>query len=105
MSNIKEDKKTGSVVAGQSSCSFEGKVVSIAGSRVEVESDEHKKTSYALATDAILTCDGKVCKEESLKVGKRVRITTQKGNSNMVTGIEWLNKNASFPAVKSSIAK
>lgn len=87
------------------SCSFEGKLVSIGGSRLVVESEKDRKTSYALASDAILTCDGKVGKEESLKPGRRIRVTTQKGNSNMVTGVEWLSKNESFPAEKSTSAK
>jgi hypothetical protein len=52
-----------------------------------------------------MTCDGKIGKEETLKAGRRIRVTTQKGNSNMVTGIEWLNKNTSFPALKIMAAK
>ena len=91
--------------ATSSTCSFEGKFISMAGSRLEVESDNDKKSSYALASDALLTCDGKVCKGDSLKAGNRVRVTTQKGNANMVTGIEWLNKNKSFPALRTPAAK
>ncbi len=80
--------KTDGAIATSSTCPFEGKFISMAGSRLEVESDHDKKSSYALASDALLTCDGKVCKGESLKAGHRVRVTTQKGNANMVTGIE-----------------
>ena len=110
MSKTTEDKKASTTIAGcskgtHSACSFESKFVSIAGSRLEVENEQHKKTSYALATDAVMTCDGKVSKEDSLKAGKKIRVTTQKGNPNMVTGIEWLNKNASFPALKTTAAK
>lgn len=85
--------------------SFEGKFISIVGNRLEVESDHAKKGSYALASDALMTCDGKVSKGESLKAGHRVRVTTQKGNSNMVTGIEWLSKTRSFPALKTAAGK
>ena len=110
MSKITVDKKASSTnagcsEAGSATCSFEGKFVSIAGSRLVVESDHDAKTTYALASDALLTCDGKIGKEETLKAGRRIRVTTQKGNSNMVTGIEWLNKNASFPALKTAAAK
>ncbi len=107
--NTDQKKNAGSNADGakatSSTCSFEGKFISMAGSRLEVESDLDKKSSYALASDALLTCDGKVCKGDSLKAGHRVRVTTQKGNANMVTGIEWLNKNKSFPAMKTPAAK
>jgi hypothetical protein len=110
MSKITVDKKAspanaGCSEAGSATCSFEGKFVSIAGSRLVVESDHDAKTTYALASNALMTCDGKVGKEETLKAGRRIRVTTQKGNSNMVTGIEWLNKNTSFPALKIMAAK
>jgi hypothetical protein len=110
MSKITVDKKAspanaGCSEAGSATCSFEGKFVSIAGSRLVVESDHDAKTTYALASNALMTCDGKVGKEETLKAGRRIRVTTQKGNSNMVTGIEWLNKNTSFPALKTAAAK
>ncbi len=110
MSKITVDKKAsstnaGCTDAGTATCSFEGKFVSIAGSRLVVESDHDAKTTYALASDALLTCDGKIGKEETLKAGRRIRVTTQKGNSNMVTGIEWLNKNTSFPVLKTAAAK
>jgi hypothetical protein len=110
MSKITVDKKAtstnaGCSEAGSATCSFEGKFVSIAGSRLVVESDHDAKTTYALASNALMTCDGKIGKEETLKAGRRIRVTTQKGNSNMVTGIEWLNKNTSFPALKTAAAK
>ena len=107
--NTDQKKSAGSKVDGaketSSTGSFDGRFISMAGSRLEVESDHDKKNSYALASDALLTCDGKVCKGDSLKAGHRVRVTTQKGNSNMVTGIEWLNKNQSFPALKTAAGK
>jgi hypothetical protein len=110
MSKITVDKKASSTnagcsEAGSATCSFEGKFVSIAGSRLVVESDNNAKTTYALASNALMTCDGKIGREETLKAGRRIRVTTQKGNSNMVTGIEWLNKNASFPALRTAAAK
>lgn len=90
---------------GQIPCTFESRFVSIAGSRLEVENEGSSKTSYALATNALLTCDGKVIREESLKAGKEIRVTTQIGNPNMVTSIEWLNRNSCFPLLKAATAK
>lgn len=93
------------VEATSSTCTFEGKLISIAGNRLEIASDRDTQSSYALASDALLTCDGWVSKEESLQAGRRIRVTTQKDNSSMVTGIEWLNNNRSFPALKTAVAK
>jgi hypothetical protein len=97
------ESKTSACETTSSPCLFEGTFVSIAGSRIEVEDQHHKKASYALASDALLTCDGKVSKEGALKAGKKIRVTTQKGNPNMVTGIEWLNSNSSFPTPKTAV--
>lgn len=86
MSKITVDKKAtstnaGCSEAGAATCSFEGKFVSIAGSRLVVERDNDAKTTYALASNALMTCDGKIGKEETLKAGRRIRVTTQKGQS------------------------
>lgn len=110
MSRITVDKNPlPSHVAGTDAASdlssFEGKFVSIGGSRLVVEGDHGEQTTYAIATDALLTCDGKIGKEETLKAGRRIRVTTQKGNDNMVTGIEWLDSNRSFPPLKHSTEK
>ena len=110
MSKITVDKKASSANAvcsdaGSATCSFEGKFVSIAGSRLVVESDHDAKTTYALASNALMTCDGKVGTEETLKAGRRIRVTAEKGNSNMVIGIEWLNRNTSFPPLKTAATK
>ena len=110
MSKITVDKKasstmTGCTDEGTAKCSFEGNFVSLAGTRLVVESDQGAKTTYALAPDALLTCDGKIGNEETLEAGRRIRVTTQKDNSNMVTGIEWLNNNSNFPALKKAAAK
>ncbi len=105
MTRTHEDRKAagsraGGCETGSETCSFECRFVSIAGSRIDVIDKHEKKATYALASDAILTCDGKVSELESLKAGKRIRVTTQERNPNMVTGIEWLSNNASFPALK-----
>lgn len=85
---------------GASQHSFEGQFVSISGGRLEIADQEQNKTSYALASDALLTCDGVESREGALKAGKRVRVTTQKGNPGTVTSIEWMSNNAGFPELK-----
>jgi hypothetical protein len=107
MTRTHEDRKAAGSKAGgcetsPETCSFEGKLVSIAGSRMDVVDRHQKKATYTIASDALLTCDGKVSRQESLKAGTQIRVTTQDGDPNMVTGIEWLSKNTSFPALKAA---
>lgn len=74
----------------------DGKVVSMTGNKLVMTNQEGKECSHTLATDAKLTCDGKVCKAEDLKAGKKIRVTTKKDDLSVATGIESLNKNAEF---------
>lgn len=87
--------------AGTFECTFVG----IAAGRLQVAGEHDTKASYALASHAVVTCDGKASRGEALKAGKRIRVTTQKGNPNMVTGIEWLSRDGSFPALKTAVAQ
>ncbi len=79
-----------------SSKTFEGRIVSMTGDRLVMSSIAGTEYSHTLAADAKLTCDGTVCKAETLKPGHKIRVTTQKDNRNVLTGIESLNKNADF---------
>ncbi|MFY9255762.1 MAG: hypothetical protein WAO83_20080 [Fuerstiella sp.] len=90
--------------ATSSTCSFEGRLVGIAANRLEMESGSRKTSSYALASDAMLKCDGKESHKDLLKSGRRIRVTTQKSNANTVTGIEVLNEINSMPAAKANFA-
>jgi hypothetical protein len=98
MSKITIRRKPAFTEAGEEVETFEGRFVSIAGSRIVVEDEQNTKTTYALGPDALLMCDGKIGNEETLEEGRRIRITTQKGGSNLVTAVEWLNNLKSFPA-------
>ncbi len=75
---------------------FDGSVVSMTGGKLVMRSKAGTEYSHTLATDAKLTCDGKDCKAVDLKSGRKIRVTTQKDDRNVVIGIEALNKNAEF---------
>jgi hypothetical protein len=82
-----------------SSNTFDGKIVSMTGDKLVMSGKDGKEHSHTLAKDARLTCDGTTCKAEDLKVGRKVRVTTKKGDRNVVTGVEALNKHAEFAQV------
>jgi hypothetical protein len=54
-----------------------------------------------LASDAKLTCDGQACTAGDLKVGNKIRVTTQLDNRNIATGIECIKDNAEFEESRS----
>ena len=84
---------------------FEGEFVKIVGHRLFVESKHDENMLYDVAPDAILTCDGKITKAESLTVGKRIRVTTAKCDPNLVIRVEWLQTNQRFAAVDPAAVK
>ena len=75
---------------------FDGRIVSMTGDKLVMSSKEGTEYSHTLAADAQLTCDGRVCKAETLKPGHKVRVTTKPDERNVVIGVESLNKNADF---------
>ena len=75
---------------------FEGRIVSMTGNKLVMSSKEGTEYSHTLAKDAKLTCDGAVCKAETLKPGHKIRVTTIKDDRHVVSDIESLNKNADF---------
>jgi hypothetical protein len=94
--NQQQKKKDGSGgAAGQdpkrSSNTFEGEVVSMTGNRLVTTNSAGKEFSHTLASDARLSCDGAACTPADLKPGTRIRVTTQKDDRNVVTGIEILD--------------
>ena len=101
MSTVAEEKTVAPQDAAiqeqkRSSNTFEGKIVSMTGDKLVMTNKKGKEYSHTLAKDAQVVCDGTVCKAEDLKVGSRLRVTTQKDDRNVVTGIECLDKNAEF---------
>ena len=102
MTTVNEEKKTASHDTGmhkQDSCAsipFEGKVVSMTGNRLVMTSKEGKECSHTLAKDAKVTCDGAVCKAETLKPGTKIRVTTLKDDKNVACCVESLDKQTAF---------
>jgi hypothetical protein len=75
---------------------FEGQVVSLSAGKLIMRNKDGKQYSHTLAPDAMLTCDGNVCKAEDLKAGSKIRVTTKEGARNVATCIESLEKNEKF---------
>ena len=73
-----------------------GKFVSLTGHKLEMTDSKGKEHSHTMAKDATITCDGDACKADHLKAGMKIRVTTEKGDANVVTHIEAIEKNAEF---------
>lgn len=74
----------------------DGKVVSISGSTLVMSGCDGQEHSHTVAADAKVCCDGTCCRTEDLKVGSKIRVTTQTGDKNVATKIESLDKQAEF---------
>ncbi len=74
----------------------EGKVVSISGNTLVMSGCDGKEHSHTVAADAKVCCDGAACRTADLKVGNRIRVTTQADDKNVATKIESLDKQAEF---------
>ena len=76
---------------------LDGKVVSISGNNLVMAnaagSDEH---TCNLALDAMLSCDGKICKAADLKPGMKIRVTTNIDAPQATTQVEAIDKNLAF---------
>jgi hypothetical protein len=75
---------------------FEGKLVSVAGSKFVMANVEGKESSHSFSTDAKLTCDGKSCATNELRPGSRIRVTTKPDDLNVATRVEAIVKEAKF---------
>lgn len=74
----------------------DGKFVSITGRKLAMTDSRGMEHSHSLAKDATMTCDGNPCKVDQLKVGMKIRVTTEKGNAGVVTHVEALDKDTEF---------
>lgn len=81
----------------------EGKFVSFANNKLTMTDSKGKEHSHSMAKDATMTCDGVVCKADSLKSGMKIRVTTKKDDSSVATEVEAIDKNASFAAFRPSL--
>lgn len=67
----------------------------ISGGRL-VLSTEQRKLTFAVASDVFVCCDGVTCGIEHLKVGSKIRLTTQVDNKSVATHVEALIKKTDF---------
>lgn len=79
----------------------EGKIVSAKNNEIVMKDNTGKEMTHTLATNAKIMCDGKTCKLTDLKPGQKVRVTTKKGDKNVATRVEALDKNKTFSENKS----
>jgi len=75
---------------------FEGTLVSTKGNQIVVANKEGKEFTHTLAPDAALSCDGQICKSEDLQSGRKIRVTMNRDERKLVTGVEMLDKSAEF---------
>jgi hypothetical protein len=76
--DAKEDTHTGKFVSAKGETQF-----------VMLGKDGKTEHTHTLATNAVITCDGKACKLSDLKAGTQLRVTVQdKDGKKVVTKIE-----------------
>jgi hypothetical protein len=97
-----ETRKTDDAKTVQQRHLHEGTVVSVTADKLVMkgkakDGEEGKEHSHKLADKAKVTCDGKECKLEDLKVGQKIRVTTKGDDRVMATRVEALDKNERFP--------
>ena len=74
----------------------DGKFVSLTDNKLTMTDSKRKEHSHMVAADATMTCDGKACTSEHLKVGMKIRVTTKPGETGMATHVEGIDKDANF---------
>lgn len=82
----------------------EGTVVSVTGNKLVMKGkakngEAGKEHSHTLADKAKVTCDGKACTLQDLKVGQKIRVTTRGEDRVMAIRVEALDMNERFPKV------
>jgi hypothetical protein len=81
----------------------EGTVVSVTQNKLvmkakakDKDGKEGEEHTHTLAANAKVTCDGRTCNLEDLKPGTKIRVTTKKGEKDIATRVEALDKNTEF---------
>lgn len=76
--------------------SHEGTVVSITGNKLVTNCLNGKEHAHTVAADAMVTCDGTVCRTQDLKPGAKIRLTTKPDDEHIATDIESLQHHVKF---------
>ena len=84
------------VLGAEDTATHDGKVVSVTSDKLVMTSEKGEEHAHTMTADAKLTLDGKICKANELKVGMRIRVTTQATEKKLASRIEGLDKNLEF---------
>ena len=74
----------------------DGKFLSLMGTKLEMTDAKGKEHSRTLARDAAMTVDGMACKAEHLKVGMKIRVTTDKNDASVATRVDAIHLETEF---------
>lgn len=76
----------------------EGVIVSATNNKLVMKGkgENAEEHSHTVADNTRILCDGKECKLDDLKPGQKVRVTTKKGDKEVLLKIEALEKNTEF---------
>ena len=77
----------------------DGKFVSLKKNALTMKDPNGKEHSHMVANDATMTCDGKECSSDHLKVGMKIRVTTKPGDKGVATHIEAIDKDSQFSQI------
>jgi biopolymer transport protein ExbD len=81
------------VVFAADDVTVEGKVVKAADGKLTITDKDSKEHTFAVAADAKIECDGKVCKLEDLKKDVQVKATAKKdGDKTTIVKIDATTK-------------
>ncbi len=92
----KKSERTEVVTGKQTPQTHEGKLVSIASSKLAMTNTKGEELTLSIAKDAKLNCDGETCKSSDMKPGTRIRVTICNDDSTVVRSVEAIDKTSKF---------
>jgi hypothetical protein len=84
----------GRVQTLQGSC--EGTIINVRDNKLLMRIANGEERSHNLAKAVQLSCDGDVCAANSLKIGYRVRVSTQPNDRNLAIRVEAIDVDTHF---------
>lgn len=75
---------------------YDGKVSKVTDQSLVLTNSEGQKLTLTIQDDTKITMDGKTCKMQDLKVGMKVRVTSQQGKEKVASIIEAIKSNSTF---------
>lgn len=94
-----KNKDTAKALAGSGQTvpsTYEGKVIHVRDNKLLMRIANGEERSHDLARDVDLSCDGEACDASNLKIGYRVRVTTNPDEGNIVIRIEAIDVDTTF---------